>query len=879
MTVPGRITSLVGSARAIAALGGLYLALAVGGTVTAGGPLGPLSMAVPGVVLLYAGVRLPATDLHRAAYPRIVAWIIGGTGAMLAIVAFVELTTAGLDRPLFSVGLAAAIGSLAGLGIGGNEARALSRAKQLQEEQTRRVTSEQRYRTLVENFPNGAVALVDEDLRYRVAGGTPVDADVEGGDDLEGVSIREAITDELADVLKPRYQAALHGESSTFEYEHAGKHSRFHIVPVRDDDGDVTGAMGMSQDITERREAQQRLETSERRYRTLVESFPDGSVGLFNEELEYTAVGGQLLDQLDITAEERVGYHISELYPDDLVGTLEPRFRAAIAGESSEFDIEYHGRHLRAHTVPVRDGDGDVYAGMLVISDVTSRVETRRELRESEAKFRMLAENLEEVVGMMDANGEELIYVNPAFESVWGSDRAALFDDPTVFLDAVYEADRPRVEAAFDAIPEEVFDEEFRVVRPDGSVRWLHARFRQVEDADSGMVRTVGIGEDITERMERERDLERALGLLEQTERTADVGGWEVDADTMSVYWTDNLLELLDVDDEQPSLEEALAIFHEDDQPAVRETLETALDTGEEFDIETRIRTEGDAVRWLRLQGRAETDDGEVVSVRGAAHDITEHKRREQRLAASNERLEQFAYAVSHDLQEPLRMVSSYVQLLERRYADELDEDAGEFIDYAVDGADRMREMITHLLEYSRVTTRGSPLEPTDAEAVLESVRDDLHLRIEETDATVTADDLPTVTADAEQLGQVFQNLLSNALKYSGDEPPRVHVGAERTGEMWQFTVTDEGVGIDPTHHDRVFELFESAHTDDGTASSGIGLALCERIVDRHGGDIWVESTAGEGATFHFTMPRVTDSQQAVVGHPSPRGDRQPSNE
>jgi light-regulated signal transduction histidine kinase (bacteriophytochrome) len=254
----------------------------------------------------------------------------------------------------------------------------------------------------------------------------------------------------------------------------------------------------------------------------------------------------------------------------------------------------------------------------------------------------------------------------------------------------------------------------------------------------------------------------------------------------------------------------------------------------------------------------------DLLSVIFVFEDITERIEYERELEESNERLEQFAYAASHDLQEPLRMVSSYLQLLENRYRDELDEEAEEFIDFAVNGADRMRAMIESLLKYSRVTTGGKPLEPTDAETVLEDVLDDLQLRIEETDATITADELPTVTADADQLAQLFQNLLSNALTYSGDEPPQVHVSAERTDDVWRFSVTDEGIGIDPEHHDRIFDVFERLHTDEeeaGAGVGGIGLALCERIAQRHGGEIWVESRPNEGTSFYFTIP-VTRQQQ-----------------
>ena len=228
-----------------------------------------------------------------------------------------------------------------------------------------------------------------------------------------------------------------------------------------------------------------------------------------------------------------------------------------------------------------------------------------------------------------------------------------------------------------------------------------------------------------------------------------------------------------------------------------------------------------------------------------------------EQLQTSNERLERFAYAASHDLQEPLRMVSSYLQLLDSRYHDQLDADAQEFLGFAVDGADRMRAMVNTLLDYSRVASRNKPLEPTDAGVVLQEVREDLRLRIDAEDATITADELPIVTADAEQLAQVFRNILSNALTYSGERAPRVHISAERTGDMWRFSVADEGIGIDPEYHDRIFEVFEKLHGGEevpAKRAGGIGLALCERIIERHGGEIWVDSEPGEGATFSFTL-------------------------
>ncbi|WP_254521970.1 sensor histidine kinase [Natrinema caseinilyticum] len=235
-----------------------------------------------------------------------------------------------------------------------------------------------------------------------------------------------------------------------------------------------------------------------------------------------------------------------------------------------------------------------------------------------------------------------------------------------------------------------------------------------------------------------------------------------------------------------------------------------------------------------------------------------ERHRSERKLEASNERLEQFANAASHDLKEPLRMVSSYLTLLEDRYEDELDADGREFVEFAVDGADRMQAMIDGLLAYSRVETRGDPLEPVDLNAVLADVRNDLELRLEETDATLSSESLPRVEGDADQLRQLFQNLLSNALEYSGDEPPRIRVEARRKGGDWHISVSDEGIGIPPDDEERVFEVFERLHTREEHAGTGIGLTLCRRIVERHGGEIWVDSELDEGSTFRLTLPGVS---------------------
>ena len=237
--------------------------------------------------------------------------------------------------------------------------------------------------------------------------------------------------------------------------------------------------------------------------------------------------------------------------------------------------------------------------------------------------------------------------------------------------------------------------------------------------------------------------------------------------------------------------------------------------------------------------------------------EIHTREQAEAALKRSNAELEQLAYVASHDMQEPLRMIASYLQLVERRYADQLDADGKEFIGYAVDGAKRMQALIQDLLAYSRVGTKGHPPAPVDAAAVLRTALAHLELAINESAATITADPLPWVMGDGGQLLQLIQNLLANAIKFRGTAPPRVHVGCQPDGDSWRFEVRDNGIGIDPEFAERIFVMFQRLHSRSAYPGTGIGLALCKRIVERHGGRLWVEPAEGGGSVFKFTLPQV----------------------
>ena len=306
----------------------------------------------------------------------------------------------------------------------------------------------------------------------------------------------------------------------------------------------------------------------------------------------------------------------------------------------------------------------------------------------------------------------------------------------------------------------------------------------------------------------------------------------------------------------RPSLGFVLA----EDRDAVRENAVRMLKAGCSLGYEFRIITKQAKIKWV-METVAPVHYQRKRATLGSLVDVTERKQVEERLnqitaemQRSNTELEQFAYVISHDLQEPLRMVSSYTQLLAKRYSNKLDSDADEFIAYAVDGAKRMQTLLHDLLDYSRVGTRGKPFTLVNCEHVVEQAMANLKIAIEESEAAVSYDVLPTVMGDEGQLVQLFQNLIGNAIKFRREEPPKVHIWARRRNSVVTFSVNDNGIGINPQHSQSIFEIFRRLHTREEYPGTGMGLAICKKIVERHGGHISVQSQPGQGSTFDFSV-------------------------
>jgi len=412
-----------------------------------------------------------------------------------------------------------------------------------------------------------------------------------------------------------------------------------------------------------------------------------------------------------------------------------------------------------------------------------------------------------------------------------------------------------------------VLDTEFRVRWPDGSLHYLSVRGQAFADEKGLPNRLTGVCQDVTERHLAREALQLSQDQLALAVQSAYIGTWEWDIRANRSVWDARMHALFDLDQDgfEGTYEAVAALIHPEDQVRVREEIGQCIQDRTDLDTEYRIITPKGVRRTLATKGRVYCDDsGQPSRFIGICLDLTRQKQDEEQLRATaaelaktNKELELFAYAASHDLQEPVRAVSGCAELLHRRHAPQLDESARELINHILDGAARMRALISDLLAYSRVgTARSRPMTRVELEPVWAATLASLNLTISETQASVTHDlPLPAIQGDATQLGQLFQNLLSNALKYRSEAPPKIHLAVQPAAGEWHFTLSDNGIGIEPQYFERIFVLFQRLHTRAHSPGTGIGLALCQKIVEIHGGRIWVESEPGQGSKFHFTFP------------------------
>src|SRR6266849_3920252 len=389
-----------------------------------------------------------------------------------------------------------------------------------------------------------------------------------------------------------------------------------------------------------------------------------------------------------------------------------------------------------------------------------------------------------------------------------------------------------------------------------------------LEDFDLERIKVEVVNQQLEKQIEERKEAEKALREAEERFRTLANNisqlAWIADEKGYIFWYNQRWFDYTGTTLEEMAGWGWQKVHHPDHVQQVVTKISKCFQSGEVWEDTFPLRGRDGNYRWfLSLAVPIRDLDGKILRWFGTNTDITERKKFEEHLVKtvgelkrSNDELQQFAYVASHDLQEPLRMVASYTQLLAKRYKGRLDADADEFIAYAVDGSNRMQGLIRDLLAYCRVGTTGKELHETSSEAALEQALLNLQGAIQESSGVVTHDPLPTVIADGAQLVQLFQNVVGNAIKYRSAELPRVHVSAKKNGgQEWIFSMRDNGLGIDPKYFEKIFVMFQRLHGREEFSGTGIGLTVCKKIAERHGGRMWVESAPGKGSTFYLALP------------------------
>jgi PAS domain S-box-containing protein len=629
----------------------------------------------------------------------------------------------------------------------------------------------------------------------------------------------------------------------------------------------------VSRDINMRKDPEKQLAQMEGRYRGLLEAAPDAMV-VVNQDGEIVLLNLQAEKQFGYQRDELVGQKVKNIIPEGFAERLiadGTRTAAEALAQQIGTGIELNGLRKDGSAFPIEIMLSPLESaeGILVtaaIRDISVRKAAEKHLAQMEGRYRGLLEAAPDAMVVVNQGGA-IVLLNVQAEKQFGYSRDELIGQkvkniiPKGFAERlIADGTRTAAEALAQQIGTGI---ELVAQRKNGSEFPIEIMLSPLESAEGTLV-TAAI-RDISVRKAAEKHLAqmegRYRGLLEAAPDAMVVvnqGGaivlLNVQAEKQFGYSRDELIGQKVKNIIPEGFAERLVA---DALRSVEDALAQQIGTGIELTGRRKDRSEFPIEIML---SPLESAEGTLVTA--AVRDITTRKKAEanllnkvEELNRSNEELGQFAYIASHDLQEPLRMVASYTQLLSRRYKGKLDPDADEFIAFAVDGASRMQRLIQDLLAYSRVGTKGKDLLYTSSEDALQQALINLRGAIEEKGAQVTHDPLPSVLADEMQLIQLFQNLIGNAIKYQSSGIPKVHISAAKSdGKKWTFSVKDNGLGIDSQYFEKIFGMFQRLHKREEFAGTGIGLAICKKIVERHGGNISVESESGHGSTFRFAL-------------------------
>ncbi len=733
--------------------------------------------------------------------------------------------------------------------------------------------SEERMGIFIEHAP-AALAMFDCDMRYLFVSRRWLTDYGREGLDLRGKSHYEVFP-EVSEHWKEMHRRGLAGEVLSADRDRFDRADgtvqwiKWEIHPWRDAKDEVGGIVIFAEDITERKLAEDRLRVSEERLQLFIEHVP-APVAMFDREMRYICASRWWQRDRGLGDREISGLSHYELL--QIPEKWKEAHHRALAGEvvREEDDTLEHSdgsvHAIRWEARPWYEEPGKIGGIVILMQDVTERKRAEDALRESEGRLRALVLATSDVIYRMSPDWNEMHQLDG--RGFIADTKAPIKDWLGVYIPP---DDQPLVvQTIQNAIRNKsVFELEHRVRQADGSVGWTLSRAIPRLDANGEIVEWFGAASNVTPRKLAEESLRESHARLKRVLEVETVGVMFWDLTTGALTDANNtFLDLMGY--ARADMEAGEITWQKLTPPefleASREELRKFAVTGRVGPYEKEYLHKDGARQWFAFAG---SSLGNNTCVEFCV-DISERKKVEQalarkvdELARSNAELEQFAYVASHDLQEPLRMVANYTQLFAQRYKGKLDEQAEKYIHYSVDGATRMQAMIQDLLAFSRVGRTENGFHEIDLNLAVKLALENLQPVIKESGAIVNCGRLPIVRVHRTQIVQVFQNLIGNAIKFRGKSVPVINISAEQKDGEWIFSVADNGIGIAAEHSRIIFAIFQRLHTRSEYPGNGIGLSICKKIVERHGGRIWVESKEGQGSTFRFTLAQTGRAETA----------------